>query len=311
MIFKNSLKLFVANFSVFWKLLLYKLIVIGICIALLVPTFGSWGEVFGRVEFWNNFTSFANNTMFAGASSLFENIFVLTDLFLQAVNMMFSYDVFAIIYSGIIVLFVLPFLFQLSSIPTGEGLYSYMASLSKSSFVGTLIAKIKKSMLYALQRTLVMLSFIAFMGVTMYYLLKLVTISAVLSMIMPAIIILYFSFMVALFSTTFCGWMPATVVFDVSPTVGLKKGLKAVKRRYFRVLSSIFMIILITTMFTLMCTTFSLIVLFPLCTVGVIMLEMVMFFESQGMRYYVDLDSIITPKKLEQCDKFSKVKDII
>ena len=116
MIFKNSLKLFVANFSVFWKLLLYKLIVIGICIALLVPTFGSWGEVFGRVEFWNNFTSFANDTMFAGASSLFENIFVLTDLFLQAVNMMFSYDVFAIIYSGIIVLFVLPFLFQLSSI---------------------------------------------------------------------------------------------------------------------------------------------------------------------------------------------------
>ena len=30
MIFKNSLKLFVANFSVFWKLLLYKIIMIGI-----------------------------------------------------------------------------------------------------------------------------------------------------------------------------------------------------------------------------------------------------------------------------------------
>ena len=100
-------------------------------------------------------------------------------------------------------------------------------------------------------------------------------------------------------------------MFDVSPVKGLKKGFKAVLRRFFRVFSSILMIIIITTMFTFMFTTFSLIILVPLCSVCVTMLEMVMFFESQGMRYYVDLDCIVTPKKLEQCDKLKKVKDII
>ncbi len=311
MMFRNSLKLFVANFSVFWKLLFYKLIVLGICVALLIPTFDSFSVAFGSVGFWDKFTSFANDTMFSNTPSFFNNIFILVDLFLQAIKYMFSYNLLAIIYAMIVVLFVLPFLMNLSAIPTGEGLYSYMSSLSKSSFVGTLIARMGKSMLYALLRTLLLIPFIAFMVVTMYYLLKVATINNILAIFIPILSTIYFAICMSLMMTTFCGWMPATVVFNVSPIKGLKKGLKAVFRRYFRVLSCIFMMVLITTMFTFMLTTFSLIILFPLCSVGVIMLEMVMFFESQGMRYYVDLDTIITPKKLEQCDKFCKVKDII
>ena len=37
----------------------------------------------------------------------------------------------------------------------------------------------------------------------------------------------------------------------------------------------------------------------------------VMYFESLGMRFYVDAEHIVSPKKLEQQDSFSKVKDII
>ncbi|MBO5884806.1 MAG: hypothetical protein J6Q51_03320, partial [Clostridia bacterium] len=67
----------------------------------------------------------------------------------------------------------------------------------------------------------------------------------------------------------------------------------------------------LATMLSFMFTTFSLIALIPFASVSIIMLEMVMFFESQGMRYYVDLDSIVSPRKLEQCDKLNKVKNII
>ncbi len=311
MMFKNSVKLFIANFSVFWKLLLYKIIAIGICVLLLIPTFSSWGHVLNSVDFFAGLGNFANTTMFSSVTSFFEQLFILVDTFLKAVSLLLSYNLFAFIYSTFVVLFILPFLMELSAIPTGEGIYSYMASLSKSSFVGTLIAKMGKSMLYSLLRTLCVLPFIALMGVTLYYMLSLITIDSLWAVFVPVLVIIYFSVMTALMITFFSGWMPATVVFDVSPVKGMKKGFKAVFRRFFRVFSSILMIIIITTMFTFMFTTFSLIILVPLCSVCVVMLEMVMFFESQGMRYYVDLDSIVTPKKLEQCDKFKKVKDII
>lgn len=309
--FKNSVKLFIANFSVFWKLLLYKIIAIGICVLLLIPTFSSWGHVLNSVDFFAGLGNFANTTMFSSVTSFFEQLFILVDTFLKAIGLLLSYNLFSFIYSTVIVLFVLPFLMELSAIPTGEGLYSYMASLSKSSFVGTLIAKMGKSMFYALLRTLCTLPFIALMGVTLYYMLSLVTINSLWAIFVPVMVVIYFSIMTALMITFFSGWMPATVVFDISPINGMKKGFKAVFRRFFRVFSSILMIIIITTMFTFMFTTFSLFILVPLCSVCVVMLEMVMFFESQGMRYYVDLDSIVTPKKLEQCDRLKKVKDII
>ncbi len=311
MMFKNSVKLFIANFSVFWKLLLYKIIAIGICVLLLIPTFSSWGHVLNSVDFFAGLGNFANTTMFSSVTSFFEQLFILVDTFLKAIGLLLSYNLFSFIYSTVIVLFVLPFLMELSAIPTGEGLYSYMASLSKSSFVGTLIAKMGKSMFYALLRTLCTLPFIALMGVTLYYMLSLVTINSLWAIFVPVMVVIYFSIMTALMITFFSGWMPATVVFDISPINGMKKGFKAVFRRFFRVFSSILMIIIITTMFTFMFTTFSLFILVPLCSVCVVMLEMVMFFESQGMRYYVDLDSIVTPKKLEQCDRLKKVKDII
>lgn len=311
MIFKNSLKLFVANFSVFWKLLLYKIAIIGICVLLLIPTFGVWSGAFSSVNFLELFTNFATNTVFVNISVLLKSLFVLVQAFVDVLFVMIQTNAFMLIYSAFVVLFLLPFLFGLSAIPSGEGLYSYMASLSKSSFLATFVSKLKTSVIYSLIRTLIFLPLIILFAVGFYYLLSLTQISGLLQVFLPIIIILYVVFMLTILITTFCGFMPATVVFNISPLKSLQKGFRAVFRIYFRVFSSIFVIFFFTTIFSLILTSFSLIALIPLASVAVIMLEMVMFFESQGMRYYVDLDSIVSPRKLEQCDKFNKVKNII
>ena len=158
----------------------------------------------------------------------------MVDTFLQALSLLVTFDLFAFIYSIVVTGFVLPFFFFFSAIPTGEGIYSYMASLSKSSFVGTLIARMGKSMLYSLLRTLCVIPFVGLIGVTLYYLLSLSLLESLWAMFVPALVIIYFAVMTSLMLTFFCGWMPATVVFDVSPIKGLKKGLKAVFRRFFR-----------------------------------------------------------------------------
>ncbi len=311
MMFKNSLKLFIANFSVFWKLLLYKIVVILICALFLIPTYSAWSHCLGTVNFASILTDFATKTVFLNTSSLLSNMFLLVQAFVDALAVMFNVFPFAFFYSIFVVLILLPFLLGLSSIPTGEGLYSYMASLSKSSFLATFVSKLGVSSVYSIYRTLITLPFILILGSTLYGLLYLTTYDGLIQIFLPVIVVVYFVFMLSLLVTTFCGWMPATVVFDLKPSKSFKKGIKAVSRRYFRVFSSVFVIFFFTTMFSMMLTSFSLIALIPLASVSILMLEMVMFFESQGMRYYVDLDSIISPKKLEQCDKFDKVKNII
>ena len=311
MMFKNSFKLFVANFSVFWKLLLYKLISIGLCILLLLPVMPAWGECLKAVDFLTLFTNLSLNTVFVNTSALLNNLFILVDTFVIAIGILFSYNAFAVIYSFVIVFIVLPFLFGLSSIPTGEGLYSYMASLSKSNFTATYISKIGTSAVYSIYRTLICLPFIGLVAVCMYFLLSLTTLGGIMQFFLPVMLILVFVFMLSIWLTVFCGWMPATVVFNIRPSKSFKKGIKAVSRRFLRLFSSVFVIIFLATMLSFMFTTFSLIALIPFASVSIIMLEMVMFFESQGMRYYVDLDSIVSPRKLEQCDKLNKVKNII
>lgn len=311
MIFKNSLKLFVANFSVFWKLLLYKIIAILICVLLLIPTFNAWSGALSSVNFGELFVNFATNTVFVNTPGLLRNLFIVVEAFMEVLEILLSTNAFMLFYTLFVVLIVLPFLFGLSSIPSGEGLYSYMASLSKSSFSAAFVSKLGTSALYSLIRTLITLPFILLFLCGLYFLLSLSMQNGIIQVFLPIILVLYIVTLLAIFVTTLSGFMPATVVFNASPIKSFNKGFKAVCRIYFRVFSSIFVIFFFTTIFSSMLTTFSLIALIPLASVAVLMLEMVMFFESQGMRYYVDLDSIVSPRKLEQCDKFDKVKNII
>ena len=311
MMFKNSLKLFVANFSLFWKLLFYKLISIGICILLLIPVISSWAHCLEEVGFISILVEFATKTGFSSMAALFNNLFVLIDTFVKGMGVLLSYNAFALIYACVIVFVLMPMLFGLSSIPTGEGLYAYMASLTKSSFVATYISKIKTSLIYSSLRKVIALTFIFVMGTVLYFLLSLTQVGGLLQIILPTIILVFVALAVSLYLTTLCGWMPATVVFNKRPIQSFKQGFKSISRRYLKVLSCIFVIIFAVGVFAMMFTTISLIALIPLASVSILMLEMVVFFESQGMRYYVDLETIISPKKLEECDKLNKVKNII
>ena len=311
MILKNSLKLFVANFSVFWKLLLYKLVAIGICALLLIPTYNSWVEALRSVNFGELFTDFATNTVFVSAPKLLSDLFYVCKALVDSIGILFSANAFALFYSAVIGLFILPFLFGLSSIPTGEGLYSYMASLNRSSFMASFVEKLKSSLIYSLVRVLIWLPIKVVLVVGSYYILHLATLGGIISIFSPILIVFYIVVILALATTIFGGLMPATVVFNIPVTKCFGKSFKAVYRVFLRVLSCFLVIYFLFVMFTFIATAYSLIVLIPFTSVAVIMTQMVMFFESQGMRYYVDLDTIVCPQKLEGRDKFNKIKDII
>ena len=92
---------------------------------------------------------------------------------------------------------------------------------------------------------------------------------------------------------------------------GLKAGFKAVFRRFFKAFSTALVIFFLFFVLTYILTPCSVLITFPLLFVLINIFEMVMFYGSQGMKYYVDLDTIVSPKRLAEVDSFKKVKNLI
>lgn len=312
MMFKNSIKLLMANFSTVWKLLVYKLIALGITVGLF---FIGYSSISGMSSFVTLKTSTLDFVMtFNIGTSLGEvlrNLLALIDVFFAFIADIAVTNTGMLVYFAIVFLIILPFLWKLSDIPTGETLYGYMASLTKYSFTGSMIRKIGISSRYSLLSLAIFLPINFLIAYGLYGILTLVNMGGIMLAIVPLLIFVYLSLIIGLKTALFCGWMPAIVVFNCGPVKGLKLGFKAVFRRFLKVLSTAIMLTAFVLAINLLFGSFSFIITIPIGAMMVLVFQMVMFFGSQGMRYYVDLDTILSPKKLEQTDKFNKVKDII
>ena len=312
MMFKNSIKLLMANFSTVWKLLVYKIIALGIVAGLFFAVFPALQNLPSFSVFISDLGNFllefnigANiKTILTSFYEIFQNFFVLyVDL---AVN-----STFAFVYLTALFGIVLPYLWKLSDIATGESLYGYMASLTRYSFTGSFIRKIGISSIYSLLYLAITLPINLIIVAGAFGILSLVQIGGIVVLFIPLLLFVYLSCIIGLKNAFLAGWMPAIVVFNTNAVKGFKLGLKAVQRRFLRVLSTSAMLVAIIFAINLLFGSFSLIITVPVGSMIISVFQMVMFFGSQGMRYYVDLDTILSPKKLEETDKLKKVKNLI
>ena len=110
---------------------------------------------------------------------------------------------------------------------------------------------------------------------------------------------------------TTAGWAPAVIVFGCSVFAGYVKGLKVVFRRLPRTLLVAFLIFLVFFVITFIAGVYSLVVTVPIVASLLCMYDMTTFFTSHGMRFYVNNQIILTPKKLEEVDNINKAKYIL
>lgn len=312
MMFKNSIKLLMANFVTVWKLLVYKIIVLGIITGLF---FAGYSLIIGMDSFLalgNSLTSliFSFNVGASLVNLLQALLNVFQEFFVFALDLAVNGTEIFVFYVFLFFI-LLPFLWNLSSIPTGETLYGYMASLTKYSFVGAFIRKLGTSCLYSLLSLAISLPINFAIIAGLYGILTLTTFGGFVAILVPFLIFIYLIAVIGLKMAIFSGWMPACIVFNCNVVKGLKLGFKAVFRRFFKVLSTSIIIVAVILAINLLFGSFSFIITVPVGAMIVLVFQMVMFFGSQGMRYYVDLDTILSPKKLEQTDKLKKIKDLI
>ena len=308
MMFKNSLKLFCSNFDKVWKYLLYTIIVLGVTIGLMMPYLDVLKDVVSANWTDELLNQIPSTGLLYGSdvAALFGAIW---DFILSCVVMLFSTYIGAGIYFAFLLLFFLPFLMNIGKYAVNEMLYRYMSSQTKMGFCHALVVTIGKSAVYSVFKTLYSLILkIAFAA--LFYAIASVG-TGLFSYFLPVVVILSFSFVGALLQSFVSGWAPASVVcgFNIFKSFGI--GISSVFRRYARVLSTAFILNMIFIFLVMGFGLVSAVILIPLYLGLNNMFEMVMFFGGQGMRYYIDGDTFLTPKKLEQMDNIQKTKYLL
>lgn len=308
MMFKNSCKLLFANFSTVWKLLVYHILSIAFCFGLLAIFYGDFIDYgtlayqeAGLKEVWSTGTMYGSS--FANALTRVINFII------YFFDIVFSNRIGLGIYFIFIVLILLPFLINTGKVVTCELLYGFMSACQKQSFTGTFLKTLKTSLLYSLIKTLYSVPFNALVVLGMWGLTRISGIG--FGYVLPYMFVLLSALLMAFKELLNAGWAPATVVYNQNVFKSYNIGMRAVFRRGARIFSTAFIIYLLALVLSMVLGLYALIIILPIVSPLLHIFEMVAFFSSQGMRFYVDNDTILSPKRLEEVDKIEDAKYII
>lgn len=311
MMFRNSFRLFLSNFGTFWKDFLFKIMMVAIVFALSIPVLYMFSNLssFGLLK--TQIENFLLLFPFTDITAYINQSYNLFNLILQFISQMFSLYTFQSIYLVFLVGVVLPFLISLSQLAVSEMFYGAMATNTKYNFGASFIKKLGISARFALLKVVIKIFSTALVLASAYGVLHLASVGFLPMLATPFVLALTIILISSFTITVFSGWAPSVIVFSSGVFFGLQKGLVAVGRRFFKTFSTLVMMLTLLVMLVSVFGLLSLIILLPMFAVLLNAFSMVMFFGSQGMRYYVDPDTILSPKKLEETDKFEDAKNII
>lgn len=312
MMFKDTIKIMCSTFINAWKILLYQIVVILCVLGLtfvagwpIINTlinngfFDKTQQAFGNLLFNLNFVELYNT--FANAISSLYNILTSNGVFVEA----------CVLFGAFLVLYF--FLTGLCDIGMTNVINAYMSSSAKFGFANSLVSGGFKAFLVQLIRTILLLPLIV---ITIVLSLKvyssLLGVSVVLALFVTTLmIIVLFSVIVTIFS----GWLPAISVHGVFGLKGFILGIKAVKRRFFRTFSTAVAFVTCIFAVNLFALSFTygvgLLLTLPLSVLVILIFNCTMYYNSNGMRYYTDPRTIVSPRRLEQQDTFKKIKNIV
>ena len=316
MMYKNTFKLIFSNFNLVWKILAYLIIsslcVIGLIYACSLPIVNVLQTEGVLPGIANLFTEFG--TDFNVYKLLVDVVNTIETFCIVIVENISNLWIYVALLMAIIV-FVRPLICGFYKFATCNELYFYMSSNIKMGFTTSLFSTFKTNLKFQLCSFLVNCPIDLGLIVLFYFVAKWLISSSGLLLIAPILLIALWCLLLALKVAIFAGWMPAIVAFDCGIWEGLKRGVKVVLRRFTRTFSTsilVLMTLFIVNVIGAVCTFgASLVVTFPLTLVSLLIFYMVVFYSSQGMRFYVDNTNVVTPQKMEETDGINNLKYII
>lgn len=307
MSFVYSLKLFGSNWGKTLKLFLYYIVIWGICTALLLPAIFAFKDIviagFKTMDVVQSFSGVFKGGVGIGIHNFAETSYkVIVDIFNN--NMALA------IYALVVIFIVLPFLINIGKYTFSSMLYSYMTSKAKVGFFSALIKNLTHSLVFAICRTLYNLVFFVLILVC-FYAMSLVQDMFFITYLFPWVVFLMLALLFTLHQMTVLGWAVAMIVFDCNVFSAYRKSIKAVGRHFWATFGTTLLSFLCFWALIMIFGVFTMVVLVPLMTIFLCVYENVVFFTSQGMRFYFTDTQILTPKKLEEVDNINKTAYIL
>lgn len=310
--FRNSVKLLFSNFATVWKLLLYYLIITLIGVGLVAPVFSSVVEVFRSHNFFEVLVDLLTTfNLGTNILSIFASFGTVISTLVACILDYFVIHTWLAVYLTFLFVILLPFLYELGGIAAGEILYGYMSSQAQVNFTGRIFSSVRKSFKYILAKLLIATPINILIFFLIYKVFALTALGGTIKFAVPLIITVVLCLLVTLRLVLFAGWLPALIVNDCGVWSAFARGIRAVGRRFFRTFSTMLVFVLLNICIDVLFGSIAFLLLVPLGVYFVYIIDFVMFYGSQGMRYYVDADTIISPKRLEEVDRFKRCKDII
>ena len=305
MIVKNINRLVRSNIGTLLKSLIYQFVILAIVVGLCLPFAGILVDCYSV-----NASVFdaSSSIVLSGWASFGHNMNNTAIWFVSGTLTLFETNAFVGIYLIFVVGILMNFLFNIIRIIISEGLYGYMSSLSKTTFFQSMFKHIGRAMKYSLWRTIVDLvcNALVFAG-----LVGLLLLPTSVHGWMPVIVILYLGLSLTIKEILFAGIAPAMIVYNFGIRKSVKKGIKVTATNIWQIWAYIIVVSLLFTTVAVFLSVYSLLVIIPACVYVFSVAEMLFFFEAQGMRYYINMQEIVAPKKLEERDNIKKVKYIV
>lgn len=314
MIFRNTIRLLLTNFSNVWKVLLYYVICISlsfcVCYFLASPIIAKLIEANVFVDFGQSLGDLFAQPIQASATS-FEQIFArIGEVLTTNVQFRFNY-----IFLGVWVLFIFPLTLDFAQLASGEVLYGFMTSQVKYGWTGRYVKNIGKSVLYSILRYCFVSIFNIVALVGLYYVVQFVSAGSIRYALAAICLVALIILTLALKQALFACWMPSIAVLDNNAVSALKQNFSCIKRNFLNIFSTSLLLVILSVVINLLCAVFTLasalIVTIPATAFLFVVFQMVSFFSTQGMRFYVYPDMFISPKRFEEQDNIEKIKNLI
>ncbi len=314
MIFRNSIRLLLTNFSTVWKVLVYYLccvaLTIGVSYLLAEPIVRELTEGGVFADFFAIINNFFNNNPTTTTFTISEVLNRAWQIIITNIQFKLNF-IFLVLW----LFFFFPYLLDLCQLAIGDVLYGYMTSQVKYSFTGRMITNIGKSAVFSLVRFAVLLAFnLASFGLLVLAV-SLASTGVFANIILAIGVLTLLLTFVSFKQTLFACWMPALAVLGVGPLKALKQNFKTVFRNFFSIYSNILLLcvlsVVVNLIFCVFTASISLIITLPLTVFTFAVFQMVAYFTSQGMRFYVYPDLFISPKHFEERDSIKTIKNLL
>lgn len=312
MIYINSIKILFYNLSVAFKSLLYKFIAFLICGATVFAIAFKPLQILARnglfAELWNGLSKFSFN-------GFFSCILKIEEIIISTFKTSSSATLVSLIFAIAIGYFLMMTLVNFDKIPVCEVLDAKMSSYCKIGFTGAFFARLWYSVKFTLASFVILLPVDVAFAVSVFYSIRLFTLSGLWLTIAPFVVILVITLFIAFRLSLTINWAPQCVSGGKGVFASFVYSCKILFKRFFKTVANSILIVVTVLFFNILMFALTagvgLLITIPASVLLINSFGMVNFYVCTGNRFYVDAQTIVSPRKLETQEKVENLIDLV